>query len=254
VGETRTREGLLELFEEHLGFLEASNSLFDDGKLAEAKRMAVSLRVLFHHTGSSHALLNQLGLHDKLTWVDTGGMPDPSNPMPDWGLIVSGINIENGKGTPVFKAPLGNRGRTHIRTKGMRLPIGSRIPFDEWWNEDVVRDADHNFFTRKDFVLALVNKEGGAHVDPQIKESYNRIANLNSMGWTYSESETGEKALTGPMIPVGPNWGQPTSSKPPMAQKGWSDPIALDNPVPYTMRQISYEVLESVRQQRDRIK
>ena len=76
-------------------------------------------------------------------------------------------------------------------------------------------------FSRKDFVLALANQEGGAHVDPQIKEAYDKIANSNSMGWTYKE--------------------------------GNADEIPLGNPVPYSVRQISYEVIESV-QQRYRIK
>lgn len=37
-------------------------------------------------------------------------------------------------------------------------------------------------FFRKDFVLALANQEGGAHVDPQVKAAYDKIAHSNSMG------------------------------------------------------------------------
>lgn len=59
----------------------------------------------------------------------------------------------------------------------------------------ITKDAYGKLFSRKDFVLAPVNKEGGAHVDPEIKESYDKIANLNSLGWTYSEG-SGGKALT----------------------------------------------------------
>lgn len=258
MAQQRTREELLELFEEHLEFLERSNDAFDQGHLSEAKRMAVSLRVLFHNTKMSHALLNQLDLHETLTWVDSAGIPDPHNLLPEWGLVQSGINIEDGKGTPVFRAPLGDRPPTRIRTKSLRLPRGSRIPLEEWWTEHVVKDADRTLFSRKDFVLALVNKEGGAHVDPEIQASYNKIANLNSMGWTYSEGPEG-RALTSAPIPVGPSAqaGGSERASPataPKPKEGWSDPIALDNPVPYIVRQISYEVVESVRHQRDRIK
>lgn len=66
----RTREKLLELFEEQIEFLEASNERFDSGKISEAKRLAVTLRVLFHNTRMSHALIHQLGFDQTLTWVD----------------------------------------------------------------------------------------------------------------------------------------------------------------------------------------
>jgi hypothetical protein len=86
----------------------------------------------------------------------------------------------------------------------------------------VAKDSAETLFSRKDFVLALANQEGGAHVDPQIKEAYDKIANSNSMGWTYKQGDAPE--------------------------------VPLENPVPYAVRQISYEVIESVQQQRDRIK
>lgn len=257
----RTREELLKLFEEQIEFLERSNAAFDEGHLSEAKRLSVPLRVLFHHTPKSHALLNQLGFNETLTWVDSAGMPDPENLLPEWGLVQAGMHIEDGKGTASYRAPLGDGPPTRIRTKTLRLPRGSRILLDEWWTEPVVKDADGTLFSRKDFVMALANKEGGAHVDPQILESYNKIANLNSMGWTYSEGPEG-KQLTSAPIPVSqPGQPAPSESKPAaqpskLAKLGedWADPIPLDNPVPHMLRQISYEVVESVRQQRDRIK
>lgn len=258
MAEQRTRAGLLELFEEHLGFLERSNEAFDGGALSEAKRMAVSLRVLFHKTSQSRALVHQLGFDQTLTWVDTAGSPDATNLLPEWGLVQTGIWNDDGTHRPNLRAPLGDRPPKSIRVGAIRLPRGSRIQFAEWWKEDVVKDADGTFFSRRDFVLALANKEGGAHVDPQIQESYNKIANLNSMGWTFSESPDGGGVLMSTQIPIGPSGGTgsiqaASASSPPHPGKGWSDPIALDNPVPYAVRQISYEVVESVRQQRDRI-
>lgn len=220
----RTREQLLESFEEQIDFLERSNEAFDQGHLSEAKRLAVPLRVLFHHTadngGTSHALINQLDLRDKLTWVDSAGMPNPKNLSTTWGLVQLGINIQDGE--PIFAAPLGERPPTRIRTTVGNLPRGSRIYTDGWWTNPVTTDSDGRFFCRKDFVLALANQEGGAHVDPQIKAAYHKIANSNSMGWTF--------------------------------KKGHADEIPLSNPVPFAVRQISHEVVESVRQQRDRIK
>jgi Helicase conserved C-terminal domain len=85
----------------------------------------------------------------------------------------------------------------------------------------VIKDSDGQEFTRKELVLALCNKEGGAHVDPEIEAAYEKLASSNSLGWVYREGD-------------GPDQ-------------------LLPNPVVYSMRQISHEVLESVQQQRDRL-
>ena len=126
---TRTRQQLLEFFEEQLGFLELSNEAFDAGMLAEAKRLAGVLRTLFHHTadsprGSSHALINQLDLQDTLTWVATAGTPNPNNLGTTWGLVQVGMDI--GEGRPLYRAPLGDRPPARIRTTVGNVPRGSR--------------------------------------------------------------------------------------------------------------------------------
>lgn len=246
MAQQRTRDELLELFGEQIEFLERSNASFDDGHLSEAKRLAVTLRVLFHNTKMSHALIHQLGLDQTLTWADTCGVPDPKNVMPQWGLVIMGMHLETNE--VFFEPRLGGGAPSRIRTKSLRLPRGSRILLDEWWTEPVVKDASHALFSRKDFVFALSNKEGGAHVDPEIYESYNRIAHLNSMGWTFSVTPEGDRVLTSAPIALD---GSPTD-----ATVATLDPdeVALSNPVPFIVRQISYEVVESVRQQRDRIK
>lgn len=112
------------------------------------------------------------------------------------------------------------------------LPRGSRVHFEMWWTHPVVKDVDGTLFSRKDFVLALVDKEGGAHVDPEIEESYNKIANFNSLGWTYTEGPEGRQLISAP-IPVGQGAAQSTSANfVPKPQEGWTDPIPLTNPVP----------------------
>jgi len=246
VAQQRSREELLEFFGEQIEFLERSNASFDEGHISEAKRLAVTLRVLFHHTRSSHALIRQVAFHQPLRWVDTCGIPDPQNMMPQWGLVIMGMRLETNE--TLFEPRLGGGAPTAIQTEASRLPRGSRIRLDEWWTEPVTRDASHATFSRKDYVLALSNKEGGAHVDPEIFESYDRIARLNSMGWTFSVKPDGSRVLQSGMISLD---GSPTD-----ATTATLDPDeeALSNPVPFMVRQISYEVVESVRQQRDRIK
>lgn len=200
-------------------FLQRSNEAFDKGHHSEAKRLAVTLRVLFHHTKTSHALLNQLDLRDKLTWLASYGMPNPKNLLPTDGLVQMGMDI--GQGEAMYRAPLHERPPVRILTTAGNLPPGSRIYTDGWWTMPVTKDKHGTLFSRKDFALAPANQEGGAHVDPQVKEAYDRLANSNSLGWTYKQ--------------------------------GNADEIPLSNPVPFAVRQISYEVVESIQQQRDRI-
>ncbi|SHJ92052.1 hypothetical protein SAMN04487911_1589 [Arenibacter nanhaiticus] len=54
-------EDLEDHLKEQIEFLNTSCDLFDDGKFAEAKRIATIIRVLFHDTRHSKSLLGQLG-------------------------------------------------------------------------------------------------------------------------------------------------------------------------------------------------
>lgn len=54
--------------------------------------------------------------------------------------------------------------------------------FDDWWNE-VIFDDKSNVFTRKDIILFVANNDGGAHVDPELKESFFLLSKQNSLGF-----------------------------------------------------------------------
>jgi hypothetical protein len=219
----RTRDELLAFLDELIGDLDRSNEAFDAGHLGEAKRMATSVRVLFHQTKISHALINQLGLENTLTWVDTAGIPDPSNLLSTPGLTRFKIVVGSGA-DPEYEAKLGQYPPSPILTRsGQRITRGSRIPFDEWWTNTVIKDAAGTEFSRRALVKALAHKEGGAHVDPVPDPDYEALAKSNSLGWAVTVGDEDPR---------------------PMAQ----------NLVFPSMRQISYEVVESLRQQRDRLK
>ncbi|KUI44747.1 hypothetical protein AU198_14525 [Mycobacterium sp. GA-1199] len=222
----RTRKELLEYFEEQLGFLERSNAAYDAGHVGEAKRLAQAVRVLLHHTAprySSHAVVNQLGLENILTWVDTAGVPDPRNLLSTPGLTRFKMTAGDGS-DPEYEPKLGDYPPSPILTAGgRRITRGSRIAFSEWWTNTVIKDAAGTGYSRRKLVLALSNKEGGAHVDPIADADYEALAKSNSLGWSVTVGDDDPR---------------------PLAQ----------NPVFPSMRQISYEVLESIRQQRDQIK
>ena len=89
------------------------------------------------------------------------------------------------------------------------------VPFEQWWNEVVIKDRGGNTFTRKDIVLTMANKEGGAHVDPNLNESYANLTRFNAQGW---------KVITGGTVTVPENSITAAS-----------------------MRQIAHEMLESLK-------
>ncbi len=217
----RTPAELLALLDDEVYFLESTAQRFDEGKHIEAKLLATRLRVLLHQTNQSHALINQLGLQDQLTWVDTAGVFEPDNLSPTSGLTLSKITVgEGGKYVPRCEVPPHPDRR--IRTKnGQYFESGTRISFADWWTNSVIRDTESREFSRQRLVLALANHEGGAHVDPEVKAAYAALVESNSLGWV---------VLGG------------SSSAP--------EPFS-GNPVMASVRQIAHEALESICQQRE---
>jgi hypothetical protein len=68
-GHKLDREDLNHLVQQ-LEFLDSSCAAFDAGSLAEAKRLATTVRVLLHDTRSSTSLLQRLGLKASVPWAD----------------------------------------------------------------------------------------------------------------------------------------------------------------------------------------
>lgn len=150
--------------DEQLGFLERSASSFDQDYEDEAKRLAVTLRVLLHETHQSHSLLGQLGSRSG-SFVDTALPNDAANLMPHGGLVFTAM------GPP----------RTRYVAMLDDVPVTKQVPFEDWWNAPVFIDRDRNALTRKELVLIAANQDGGAHVDPALDDTYRKLAKENSL-------------------------------------------------------------------------
>lgn len=168
---------------EQVGFLRASADAYDAGEDSEAKRLATVVRTLCHDTPRSTSLLQQLGSLTRLRFVDT--IPDrPAPNLEDLDVTPSDPDGEL-KMVTVFSSPLapmagGPRGYVAQLDRASRsLPK----TFATWWGAPVVRDAQGNSMSRRDVVLALANQDGGAHVDPSLKQSeYVAISREQSLG------------------------------------------------------------------------
>lgn len=186
----RGRESLLTLFQEQLQFLAASADAYDSGFEAEAKRLAVTIRTLVHDTSQSHGLLNLLGIKDRLRWIDTAIAIDPANLLPTNGLAVVKVIAGGGQGASAeYLPPLDNFPARQANRPGT---------FERWWKTPVTKDGNSNLFSRRDFVMTVANKEGGAHVDPKLNSAYRQITEDNSLGIVSFETspETEERLET----------------------------------------------------------
>jgi len=156
---------------EHLGFLRSSADAYDRGEDGEAKRLAVSLRVLFHDTAQSHSLLGQLGRLNS-EFISSALPHDQGNLSTHGGLIMIAASGKNTK----YVAMLDD------------VPYKRWLPYADWWNEVVFVDDQKQALTRKELVLAVANQDGGAHVDPALNETYARLSRHSSLGWVISSA------------------------------------------------------------------
>lgn len=130
---------------------------------AEALDISVPIRVLVHQTASSSALLGQF---------DPDFMAKPIHFRP----LIAGPprTLPSGVQTftiaiPVHLAMSGSS-TTFIRYRGDN-DLKARVPLYDWWN-GICWDSGTNKVSNKDIILALANKEGGAHVDDDLTAKY----------------------------------------------------------------------------------
>lgn len=194
---------MLEHLNEQLLFIDSSCAAYDAGAVHESKRLATHVRVLLHDTGASTSLLTHLGMKDTVSYIEA--VPeqvlelakDPSMAMSFPGLAIIVMHPDQVKYVPTFEASgLGNL----------------TSPFDPWWNEPRMFDALRNTVSRRQIVLWLANKDGGAHID-KLPPTYEALSRNGSMGMMFEQG------------------GQ----------------MSTPSPIPHAMRNIAEEVRVSIR-------
>lgn len=165
---------------------------YDAGSEVEAKNIAVRLRVLLHDTKSSHSLLAQLGVKERLPFLDTSNVEMPPEvPCFDAGLCM-------------IHAQLGEDGYSrYVPAMRNMDPERSHPPqaFVDWWLESVVTNNSGEPVCRREFVLWLANEDGGAYIDSSLRGAY---ADLSKTGLVTFRPELGEdpkfKDLVSPSV------------------------------------------------------
>ena len=173
---------------DQISFLELSSREFDAGREAEAKRLAIAIRILVHRTPTSTPLLGQLGTLETMLFLNTAGEVNPRNVSSTWGLY----GIESG--------PEGTRWVAFLDPTASPREF---LAFAEWWKRPVTRLPGYGLqYSRSEYVLSVANTEGGAHVDEHFDLFYHALTRGNALGITVeSESEmgppTGDPVLIG---------------------------------------------------------
>src|SRR5262249_42571464 len=151
----------------------------EKGDLAEAVRIATALRTVVHETGNSKPLLKYLnGNYLELPILDAA--PKKQEALPP------GV-----QSTVVMEVPVGFQ----IRPEGTFLrpdrPAEAYAPstLGKWWHRPSLILPGLGGFSRREIVLGLANKEGGAHVDPDISQRYQQLMENKSLQVGYNKEE-----------------------------------------------------------------
>lgn len=176
---SQTQQELEEQLKEQIHFLEVSAENFDKGDDSEAKRMSVNIRLLMHDTYKkdgtpiSQSLLKLLNLKDSILFFDSSMEKDSIGPYS--GLVLKSIGPEGGS----YVAPLDDFPPEFVFKK---------VPFKDYWEKDIFIDNKNNHFNRKELILAIANKDGGTHIDPELDQEYVELTKQNSLGWIYGNN------------------------------------------------------------------
>jgi hypothetical protein len=161
-----TNDQLIQHLVDQLTFLGNSARLFDEGCRREAVRMAAQLRILFHQSSNSKALLFQLNLQEF--------------------LIKSAIPCEVLEDQSFFQ---GYGKAEVIGDRFLRLvpdlstQFFDELPLEKWWNQPIWKLNGGTIITRAGLILNAADTDGGTHVDPAVKEDYATFAAPGAGGW-----------------------------------------------------------------------
>lgn len=165
---SRDTAGLIAKLRDQRTLLRSACRSFDEGSHPEAQNIALRLRVLLHDTRASHSTLGQLGVKDRLPYLDTNGAEGPPGVIQlGSGLCIISANFSPDGGTSRYAAPLENLAPDRVHPPQA---------FADWWSVPIVDDDHGRPISRRQFVLWLANEEGGAHVATDVDGTYTELS------------------------------------------------------------------------------
>lgn len=170
-------ERLHEQLVENLGYIRKSCTAYDNGDIAEAKRILTPMRVLFHNP-KKDCLLHKMGVLNHIRLFTPDNYTGPKNLLTESQLV------------HLKMTATGEVGKTATGMKGEVLPaleggLRKKVPYDQWWHEIVLDDKKGHKMTRKQIVCDCCNKEGITHTDKSTNR-FQAIAKEHSMNWVFN--------------------------------------------------------------------
>lgn len=206
---TLSKDALLAHLRDQIYFIIDSAISYDNGFEGEAKRLAANIRILVHDTRSCSALLTQLNKMNIL-FYDSASAFDPMNRLTSNCLTTMKVSAENrGELKGEYIAPLDNLSGRKSKNR--------KVSFDRWQKRNIIyKDNVGSEFNRRDLILNVADKEGGAHVDPKLDQSYASLSKSQSLAQKIRTSDGRVKEFE-------------------------------NSPIPPSIRQISHEVLKTLK-------
>lgn len=162
---------------DQIGFMDASCKRYDEGVRAEAKRLAMAVRVLVRDSELSRGLLSRMRVTSLLPWAD-GTVPGGPG-------TVRAVREHGGAPVGSLLTVIPSRATTW-EPAFSQVPLGPhRVGFAYWWGAPRVFDSRGTEASRSNIVLWLAHHDGGAHVD-DLPADYRAIAKESSVGDFFS--------------------------------------------------------------------
>ncbi|MEE8056308.1 MAG: hypothetical protein V3T17_00520 [Pseudomonadales bacterium] len=171
-------------YEEFLELIEILCTSYDHSETdIISLSISTAIRVLLHDTNNSISLLAHLGKKD-IAFLSTNFTNDKD--LIHLGLVRKiNVGVSNGIGGEVKYWPLCDE-RYFSSPKEQH-----RIQFEQWWNTEEIFCSGKSKLTRKDLVLSMANKDGGAHFDTKVQEKYDNFRYKWSGGSTLVGTKSG---------------------------------------------------------------
>ena len=171
-GIRRTALECLEFYELIIRRIRNLCAEIDSKNLIDPGSMALQLRLLLIDSSSrtgGRSVMNLMGVTNTQKILSTVPQRISERTISSIGFL--GLRLSEGEAN--WYAPVGD-------TKGAQ----NLLTTEKWLEEPIFKTGSITF-TRLKLIRVIADKEGGAHLDPNIDPEYYEIARANGTGWTF---------------------------------------------------------------------